>query len=145
MELEFSSGKMAQSLKANLEIICLMEKEEKSMQMANSTLDNLKTIKLMDMECFKISMEENTKDNGQTINSMEQAKRFGIMDQKTMKEILQQVKSMERVDLSGTMAHTMKEILKKEFFMVQVFTISKNSIRLTMDNLSEEKQRETVK
>jgi hypothetical protein len=90
-------------------------------------------------------MEVNMKANGQMINSMALAKRFGIMDLRSMKVTLLEERSMAKEDLSGMMGLIMKVILKMEFFMELVFISSKNLIRLTMDNLLEERLKVMVR
>lgn len=84
MVLAYYFGKMEQSMKVNSEMTSLMEKVEKSMRMENFILENLRMIKLMDLECFKILMEENMKVTGKKTNSMEEERRYGIMDKKNM-------------------------------------------------------------
>jgi hypothetical protein len=62
-------------------------------------------------------MEENMKDNGKMISNMEEVKKYGIMGLKSIRVILLTAKSMEKEDLNGMTNHTMRVILKREFFM----------------------------
>jgi len=90
-------------------------------------------------------MVENTKANGEMINNMESERKYGIMDQKLMKENFMKERNTEKEDFLGVMDHIMKEILLKDYSMVLEHTISKNSRKPTMDNFLKAKLKEMVK
>lgn len=121
-------------MKASSEETNLMEKAERYLPTESTTLEILLMEKPMDTVYSKISMEVNMKVAGKKISNMALEKRYGIMEQKPMREILLKGKRMEKANLCGAMALTMKVILLIAYSKASALISSKRKIKLTMGN-----------